>query len=219
MSLDWYYNYHKSVVSDINEHMEDLFEFSRKCCKVVELGVRDVVSTWALLYGLSQNDTSQGSGKMYLGIDINSPPCEKLNLIHALCEKEKVNFKFVQSDDMKMMIPMCDMLFIDTLHTRIHLTYELEKFQSKVIRYIAMHDTSEPWGEKDSPLEGLDAEYSDNIKLLSGYISEGKYRDGKSGLWVAVEDFLSRHPEWKLVKRKTNNHGFTVLERVPSQSL
>ena len=94
------------------------------------------------------------------------------------------------------------MLFIDTWHTYRHLSYELEKFSPKVRKYIAMHDTSEPWGSDDEPAYyGPVRKYPPHIDL------------NKRGLWTAVEDFLAAHPEWKLKERHLNNHGFTVLER------
>jgi cephalosporin hydroxylase len=104
---------------------------------------------------------------------------------------------------MTIEIPSTDLLFIDSLHTYCHLTYELEKFSPHVRKYIAMHDTSEPWGTVD------DTEYGgDYSEYPAAFDRE------KRGLWAAVEDFLSRHPEWRLLERRLNNHGFTVLERV-----
>jgi len=96
------------------------------------------------------------------------------------------------------------LLFIDSLHTYCHLTYELEKFSPKVSKYIAMHDTS--WDPTiDDP-----AYYGD----YSEYPPE--YDRTKRGLWPAVVDFLKRHPEWTLHERRLNNYGFTILKRVQS---
>jgi len=39
-----------------------------------------------------------------------------------------IAFEFWQANDMDVDIHSADMLFIDTLHTYCHLTYELEKF-------------------------------------------------------------------------------------------
>ena len=36
----------------------------------------------------------------------------------------------------------------------------------------------------------------------------------KRGLWPAVLEFLSKHPEWVLEARYTNNNGLTILRRV-----
>lgn len=37
--------------------------------------------------------------------------------------------------------------------------------------------------------------------------------EGEGGLWPAVEEFLAAGG-WKIVERRTNNNGLTVLERV-----
>ena len=112
-------------------------------------------------------------------------------------------FNFLQANDFLIDLEPTDMLFIDSWHTYRHLTYELETFSPKVSKYIAMHDTSPPWGYQDEPFyQGFIPEYPAHINLE------------KRGLWPAVEDFLSNHPEWVLKKRYLNNCGFTILERV-----
>jgi hypothetical protein len=95
------------------------------------------------------------------------------------------------------------MLYIESLHTYCHLTYELEKFHSKIRKFIALHDTSAPWGTvDDNAYQGDYSEYPSTLCDRS-----------KKGLWPAVEDFLLRHPEWTVRERRLNCCGFTVLER------
>jgi len=67
-----------------------------------------------------------------------------------------------------------------------------------------MHDTSDPWGTIDDfqQYSGDYSEYPPEIDRT------------KRGLWAAVEDFLVRHPEWKLRERRLNCHGLTTLERI-----
>ena len=48
----------KSKKSDINEHLGVLSKYASKCESVFETGVRGVVSSWALLHGLSKNNES-----------------------------------------------------------------------------------------------------------------------------------------------------------------
>jgi hypothetical protein len=40
--------------SDINEHLPTLSQLASECQEVAEMGVRSVVSTWALLHGMLQ---------------------------------------------------------------------------------------------------------------------------------------------------------------------
>ena len=194
------YNRYCKEHSDINEHIPVLRDLAKQCDSVVEIGVRSVVSTWGILQGLSENS---GPMRNYLGIDLHHPPKEKLHRASSLAKDNGIAFHFLKANDMEIELDPTDMLFIDSLHTYCHLTYELEKFSPKVRKFIAMHDTSAPWGERDdSSYEGNYSEYPAEIDR------------SKRGLWPAVEDFLAHHPEWTLHERRLNNHGFTILERV-----
>jgi hypothetical protein len=193
------YETHYRRSSDINEHLPILRKLASECSSVVEIGVRSMVSTWGILQGLSENCSTP---RNYIGIDLEFPPSRIFNLAKILARNEGICFEFLQGNDMEIDIDPTDLLFIDSLHTYCHLTYELEKFSSKVRKYIAMHDTSDPWGARDDHFYVGD---------YSEYPSH--FDRSKRGLWPAVVDFLERHPEWSLLERRTNNHGFTILKR------
>lgn len=194
------YEYHHRNPSDINEHLPRLRELASECSSVVEIGVRSIVSTWSMLYGLVESNEPT---KVYLAIDLEDPPYEKLLMAKAIAAKNRVSFHFLRANDMKIDPIPTDLLFIDSLHTYCHLTYELEHFSPLVNKYIALHDTSAPWGDRDDSVYFGDySEYPASINRE------------KRGLWPAVEDFLATHPEWQLKARHLNNHGLTVLERV-----
>lgn len=200
VELQKMYELRHNQPSDINEHLPVLRDLATDCKSVVEIGLRDLVSTWAVLHGLSAN--SDAASRTYVGIDIETPPSNQLALAERLSIENGISFKFVKGNDMIVDIEPADMLFIDSLHTYCHLTYELEKFSQKINKYIALHDTSEPWGNRDdSAYHGDYSEYPATIART------------KRGLWPAVVDFLSRHPEWSLQERHLNNHGLTVLKR------
>lgn len=184
---------------DIGEHMPLLRQLAQECPTVTEIGLGWVISTWGLLQGLSENPAPVRS---YTGIDIIQPCIEHMTLAQKLAEEQGIQFTFRRGNDLYLDIDPVDLLFIDSMHTYCHLTYELETFSPKVRKYIAMHDTSEPWGLRD------DAEYVGN---RSEYPTT--YSRVKRGLWPAVVDFLSRHPEWTLQERRLNCHGFTILRR------
>lgn len=198
--LQQMYQHHCAAKSDINEHIPVLKELAKECASVIEIGIRSMVSTWGVLLGLAENNMPT---KDYIGIDLNYPPTDSLNLAKRLAEANNISFKFWQANDMEITIDPTDMLFIDSLHTYCHLTYELETFSPKINKYIAMHDTSAPWGEID------DTEYKGDYSEYPAHFNREK-----RGLWLAVEDFLNRHPEWALHQRRFNNHGFTVLKRI-----
>lgn len=196
---EWY-QYAYTQPSDINQHIPVLRNLAKECSSVAEIGVRSMVSTWGILYGLAENDTGVRS---YLGIDLVMPPLSIYSNAKKLAEKNGIEFHFLTVNDMTIELEPVDLLFIDSLHTYCHLTYELEKFSPQVNKYIALHDTSAPWGDVD------DHSYYGNYSEYPEHINRSK-----RGLWPAVEDFLENHPEWTLLERRLNNHGFTILKRV-----
>ena len=202
---DLEFKYYQAIgtPSDICEHVPVLRELASGCSSVTEIGVRGMVSTWGILKGLSENDSNERS---YLGVDLCFPPSESLNLARDLAKSQGIRFAFEQANDLEIYLDPVDLLFIDSLHTYAHLTYELETFSSSVKKYIALHDTSYPWELLD------DADYSGDYSEYPAGIDREK-----RGLWAAVVDFLDHHPEWALHERRLNCHGFTVLKRVSEE--
>ncbi len=197
--LENVYAEHCQTPSDINEHISILRLYASECSSATEIGVRSLVSTWGLLCGLSDSIEEK---KTYLGIDLQYPPADKLQMAKQLAQANGVEFQFLAANDMHIALEPVDLLFIDSLHTYCHLTYELETFSPIVGKYICLHDTSGPWGEKD------DWEYGGTYSEYPPHIDRTK-----RGLWSAVVDFLESHPEWHLVERRLNNNGFTILKR------
>lgn len=197
--LNEQYQHHCRTPTDIYQHVPVLRQLASECSSVIEIGVRGMVSTWGILQGLSESPYPQRS---YLGIDLYYPPMSTFSLAKELAEAHGILFQFWAANDMTIEIQSADMLFIDSLHTYCHLTYELEKFSPQIRKYIAMHDTSDPWGNsEDTAYQGDYSEYPSHFDR------------SKRGLWPAVVDFLERHPEWSLQARLENNHGFTILKR------
>jgi len=63
----------KNTPSDINEHLEVLYNYASKCESVTELGVRSVVATWAFLKG----------AKKYVGYDMfEHPNMKQISQVH-----------------------------------------------------------------------------------------------------------------------------------------
>lgn len=200
VELNKFYAHQCTTYSDIYEHIPVLSNLARECSSVVEIGIREIVSTWGILHGLSESSFPQ---RRYIGIDLDLPPWGPLQRAREIAESQNISFQFWKGNDMEIDIPQSDLLFIDSLHTYCHLTFELEKFSPKITKYIAMHDTSAPWGmQDDNAYYGDYSEYDPSIDRE------------KRGLWPAVVDFLERHPEWCLHERRLNNHGFTILRRV-----
>lgn len=164
--------------SDINEHVPTLKDLATGQDLVVEFGVRTGVSTIGLL---------AGKPKKLLSYDVNDSV--QARTLVAVAKKENLDFEFNIGNSLEVVIPECDVLFIDTLHTGKQVLNELLKHHVKVRKYIAFHDT-----------------------VIFGKRGE----DGQAGLLTGIREFMKRHPEWHTIRHDNNNHGFTVISRLES---
>ena len=129
-------NHLTSVPSDINEHLNTLASYSKKCEHVTELGVRWVVSTWAL---------ASGNPKKLRSYDIEHPNNQgggdSFNQLLEAISETSIDFTFTEADDLTIEIEETDLLFIDTWHVYDQLKKELELHGNKALKYIIFHDT------------------------------------------------------------------------------
>jgi len=166
-------------VSDINEHINTLLYYSRKCSHVTEFGVRTWVSTAAFLFGLENNHK-------FVGYDIVSMP--EAQHLFDLAKKEGKNTEYIIRDvlDPELEIEPTEFLFIDTWHTFKQLKTELEKHSHSVSRFIAFHDTVS-FGKTD--------------EILPWY-EEWEYK----WLLMAIDQFLILNPQRKILEQHENNN-------------
>ena len=176
--------------SDINEHMPTLLKYAKECKHITEMGVRNVVSTWAFLYSKPTN---------LICYDIFKPK-NKLGLVYDSAKEEGIKFSFILENVLDVTIQETDLLFIDTWHKYGQLKLELKLHSKSVRKYIILHDTTKFQSEDESG-RGI---FSD----------ERTVTPGKQGLWLAVTEFLEDNENWKLKERFVNCNGLTVLERV-----
>lgn len=194
MNFEPAYGRRRGIV-DINEHLPTLRAYAAQCEHVTEFGVRFAVSTHAFLIS---------GAKDVVAYDLNPHFLEKYK--GALLRFAKAcgcRFRFKVQDVLDAEISETDLLFIDTLHTYAQLSAELAKHQSKVRKWMILHDT-ETFGWEDEVF------YSD--AKVSGLARPGA-PDGKAGLRPALDEFLLRHPEWRVQAHYANNNGLTVIQR------
>ena len=185
--------------SDINKHLKTIYELTLECDSVFETGVRGVVSSWAFLNGLKNNQNAD-----YLLNDIEN--CD-VDLLLKTAKKINVDCNFVISNNLNLEFNKnYDLTFIDTWHVYAQLARELEKFESITSKYIVLHDTT------------VDGDYGEAIRFnndteslakITGYPKE----EIEKGLWPAVEEFLENNSNWKLYKKFTHNNGLTILKK------
>lgn len=125
------YNRLCEQVSDINEHLPTLMKYAKECKHITEMGVRHIVSTYALL---------MGQPKVMISYDIN--PANGIEAVIQWANSEGIDFDFRLGDTTDLTIVETDLLFIDTIHNYNQLKRELELHSHKVRKYIIFHDTT-----------------------------------------------------------------------------
>ena len=125
------------VESDINEHLPTLKKYACLCETIIELGVRGIVSTWALLAGLPQ---------VMVSVDIVHPSEHKGDVgeVEKLAQAEQIYWHFNQTSSLDYKFRRCELLFIDTIHSYEQLSKELKLHSPHTTKYIIMHDTNMP---------------------------------------------------------------------------
>jgi len=117
--------------SDINEHLPILKRYAKKCRHVTEMGVRGIVSTYALL-----------AGHPYTLISYDIRNCDWKPLQKQALEENYTNFQFIIGNTLEIEIDPTELLFIDTLHNYDQLSVELKLHAPKVSKYLIFHDTT-----------------------------------------------------------------------------
>ena len=193
--------------SDINEHLPTLYKYAKECKSIIELGVRGVISSYALLYGLHNNNYSH---KKLLLNDITK--CN-INDFLDISKNTDVEIKYIWGDDLHINIEgKYDLTFIDTWHVYGQLKRELNKYSKITNKYIIMHNTT------------VDEFIGETIRLKSNSqiqsINSGiPIEEINKGLWHAIEEFLENNKKWKIKERYINNNGLTILEKINTNTL
>lgn len=180
--------------SDINEHLDTLKRYTIECEIVVEMGVRQIVSTWAFL---------AGQPKKLISLDLYNPNHFGGNLdeVYIAAKLAGIDFTFVEQDSLKYNIEYCDLLFLDTWHDFLQLKKELTRHHTKVGKYIILHDTVSyaTIDEKSAEEMGETNQQETNLP---------------KGLLPAIDEFLFHNKNWILWERKPNNNGLTILKKI-----
>lgn len=195
--INTYYASECSAPSDINEHLPTLRALADQCKSVTEMGVRWVVSTWAFLNSNTESivsiDICDPSEYRYAPeFNLRSP--SDLAVIQELARAANKQYVFIKASTLQITIDPTDLLFIDTLHSYYQLKNELLLHGNQANKYIVLHDVET-------------FKYRDEILGYTAIKTE------HTGLKMAIDEFLSQNPHWKIKNWYTNNNGLCVLER------
>jgi ribosomal protein L7Ae-like RNA K-turn-binding protein len=186
--IDIKYNQKKNTPSDINEHIETLYNYAKKCDTIAEFGVFEVTSSYAF---------AAARPKKLICVDIKSN--DYIKTFIKECQEENINLIFVESSTLDFVLEEVDLLFIDTLHAYSQLIQELFLHHDKVKKYIIFHDT-------------ISFGYNDEINY-TGLLDDSIHnKKNKRGLIPAIHDFIKQNPHWIIAESFTNNNGLTVLK-------
>jgi predicted O-methyltransferase YrrM len=181
----------RDTPSDINQHLSILRDYAWNQEHITEMGVRGVISTWALLAGLPQRMIS------YDIVHVDT------SLVAEHAATAGIEYEFRRADVLTMsVIEETDLLFIDTLHTYAQLRGELARHADRVRKngVIILHDTV-TYGHQDEPM------YSHASPLARPTYA------GKAGLLMAIDEFIDANNKWRIELIRQNNNGLTVLRR------
>ena len=195
---------------DINEHLPTLKAYAQECSSVFETGVRGVVSSYALLYGLVENKNR--TDKVIFLNDIEH--CDIADF-KKIAESNSVSVKYEWINNLDLVFSNnenYDLTFIDTFHVYPQLIRELNKFSQVTNKYIIMHDTTvdEFEGELIRNCGGYNSNRIDETSKNTGFSPE----DLCKGLRPAIEEFLINNKNWQIKEVFTNNNGLTILEKL-----
>jgi hypothetical protein len=194
--------------SDINQHLPTLKLYAQECNSVFETGVRTVVSSYALLYGLTEN-TNDANKIIFLN---DTEMCD-INEFETIAKSYSVSVKYEWMNNLDLSFSndeTYDLTFIDTWHIYGQLKRELDKFSKITNKYIIMHDTEIDgiYGEEIRNSSGMD-----RIELLS-IKTNMPHHEILQGLKPAIDAFLSTNLNWKIDRHYINNNGLTILKKM-----
>lgn len=195
------YMHCRTIPSDINEHLEFLYNMGKEVNHITEFGVGYGKSTLAFFAAVEETGGTLHSYEIKSRDVILSIP-ERKNYNHqeelAVLSKIETAFNMARDaglnvtlhlqDSLAHDIEETDLLLVDSHHTFNHVLAELTKHGDKVRKYIIFHDT-ETYG-------------------LSGQ------EKGSVGIWPAINQWMDGHPEWKIKEQYYNCNGLLVIERI-----
>lgn len=121
-------------------------KYASKVDSIIEFGVYTGLSTCAWLSGKPDRLRSYDITDKYLSV---------LDELKSNAKQNGTDFKFAVANSLEIEAEECDLLFIDTVHTRIHCIAELNRHAGFAKKYIVLHDPSDWPGVFEAVIEYL----------------------------------------------------------------
>lgn len=149
-AVEMIYEQKCKTISDINEHLPTIKKYCDECESAYELGVRNIVSSWAFAASNLQK---------FASVDLIVPKSEELKQLEDACKSKKIDFKFLQKNSLDVEAEEVDLTFIDTWHVYDLCIQELNKYSKITKKYIILHDTT-LFGESGEQPDKLGLNYA-----------------------------------------------------------
>ena len=121
-------------LGDSPTRFETYKRYAESVNSIVEFGVYTGLSTCAWL---------SGQPKKLRSYDITAENLSVLDELKNCAEQNGTDFEFAIASSLEIDIEPCDLLFIDTVHTKKHCLAELDKHANQAGQYIILHDPTE----------------------------------------------------------------------------
>jgi hypothetical protein len=121
-------------LGDSPSRFETYQHYASQVESIVEFGVYTGLSTCAWLSGCPKKLRSYDITDANLTVLDELKHCAKLN---------NTDFEFAIANSLEINIEPCDLLFIDTVHTKKHCLAELDRHACHANKYIVLHDPTE----------------------------------------------------------------------------
>jgi len=185
------------TTTSMTVHVATLRVLASHGSSVIELGVQFGDSSWGLLTGLVESHAGRQKRRM---VSVDVEPSIVSSTVRSVALANNVSYTFLQASSLHVKLRPAELVFIDDLHAYAQVRAELAIYAPLALQYIVLHDTVS-WRDRD---ECNDHRYRDRAICA---------RQPTPGIYRAVEEFLEKHPEWKVRSHTDRSAGLTVLKR------
>lgn len=208
MRVDYEYERRCRLPSDIQNHLPRLRDYASRVESIVEMGVYQANSTWALLAGRPKRIVSHD---LWPYIDVEATT--------AAAREAGVDWSFVQGSVLNGRINACDLLFIDTWHHYHQLRAEFELHAPSVRRYMILHDTETNKHQGSGGHPGMWRAIEELLAVGDWQVV--KHYPDSNGLTILgrVRPMMTRPVTWSVVEYAQKLSEAKFLEQQPCPAM